>query len=148
MTLTIIGALPLLGALLIGTVKKEQKTAIKQMALLTSILTAVAFAITAMRFEVDRPGFQFVESHSWLPTFGINYALGLDGISLILILMSVLLAPVVIVAGWHESEGGRWSAKTFYILILVLETMMIGVFAATDVFLFYVFFEEIGRAHV
>ena len=141
MTLTIIGALPLLGALLIGTVKKEQKTAIKQMALLTSILTAVAFAITAMRFEVDRPGFQFVESHSWLPTFGINYALGLDGISLILILMSVLLVPVVIVAGWHESEGGRWSAKTFYILILVLETMMIGVFAATDVFLFYVFFE-------
>ena len=141
MTLTIIGALPLLGALLIGTVKKEQKTAIKQMALLTSILTAVAFAITAMRFEVDRPGFQFVESHSWLPTFGINYALGLDGISLILILMSVLLVPVVIVAGWHESEGGRWSAKTFYILILILETMMIGVFAATDVFLFYVFFE-------
>ena len=141
MTLTIIGALPLLGALLIGTVKKEQKTAIKQMALLTSILTAVAFAITALRFEVDRPGFQFVESHSWLPTFGINYALGLDGISLILILMSVLLVPVVIVAGWHESEGGRWSAKTFYILILVLETMMIGVFAATDVFLFYVFFE-------
>ena len=141
MTLTIIGALPLLGALLIGTVKKEQKTAIKQMALLTSILTAIAFAITAMRFEVDRPGFQFVESHSWLPTFGINYALGLDGISLILILMSVLLVPVVIVAGWHESEGGRWSAKTFYILILVLETMMIGVFAATDVFLFYVFFE-------
>ena len=141
MTLTIIGALPLLGALLIGTVKKEQKTAIKQMALLTSILTAVAFAITALRFEVDRPGFQFVESHSWLPTFGINYALGLDGISLILILMSVLLVPVVIVAGWHESEGGRWSAKTFYILILALETMMIGVFAATDVFLFYVFFE-------
>ena len=141
MTLTIIGALPLLGALLIGTVKKEQTTVVKQMALLTSILTAVAFAITAMRFEVDRPGFQFVESHSWLPTFGINYALGLDGISLILILMSVLLVPVVIVAGWHESEGGRWSAKTFFILILILETMMIGVFAATDVFLFYVFFE-------
>ena len=55
MTLTIIGALPLLGALLIGTVKKEQTTVVKQMALLTSILTAVAFAITAMRFEVDRP---------------------------------------------------------------------------------------------
>ena len=64
MTLTIIGALPLLGALLIGTVKKEQKTAIKQMALLTSILTAVAFAITTMRFEVDRPGFQFVDRKS------------------------------------------------------------------------------------
>jgi NADH-quinone oxidoreductase subunit M len=55
--------------------------------------------------------------------------------------MSVILAPVVILAGWNESEGGRWGVKTFYILILILETMMIGVFAATDLFLFYVFFE-------
>jgi NADH-quinone oxidoreductase subunit M len=55
--------------------------------------------------------------------------------------MSVLLTPIVVIAGWNESEGGRWSAKTFYSLILVLETMMIGVFASTDVFLFYVFFE-------
>jgi NADH-quinone oxidoreductase subunit M len=67
--------------------------------------------------------------------------MGVDGIALVLILMSVILAPVVILAGWHESEGGRWGVKTFYILILVLETMMIGVFAATDLFLFYVFFE-------
>jgi NADH-quinone oxidoreductase subunit M len=55
--------------------------------------------------------------------------------------MSVLLTPIVVIAGWNESEGGRWSAKTYYSLILVLETMMIGVFASTDVFLFYVFFE-------
>jgi NADH-quinone oxidoreductase subunit M len=55
--------------------------------------------------------------------------------------MSVILAPIVVLAGWNEATGGRWSVKTFYILILVLETMMIGVFAATDVFLFYVFFE-------
>jgi NADH-quinone oxidoreductase subunit M len=55
--------------------------------------------------------------------------------------MSVVLTPIVVLAGWNESEGGRWSAKVFYILILVLETMMIGVFAATDVFLFYVIFE-------
>jgi len=73
--------------------------------------------------------------------FGINYAVGIDGIALVLILMSVILAPVVVLAGWNEANGGRWSVKTFYILILVLETMMIGVFAATDVFLFYVFFE-------
>jgi NADH-quinone oxidoreductase subunit M len=55
--------------------------------------------------------------------------------------MSVLLVPIVVLACWNESEGGRWSAKVFYILILVLETMMIGVFVATDVFLFYVIFE-------
>jgi NADH-quinone oxidoreductase subunit M len=55
--------------------------------------------------------------------------------------MSVILAPLVILGGWNESEGGRFGVKTFYILILVLETMVIGVFAATDLFLFYVFFE-------
>ncbi len=58
-----------------------------------------------------------------------------------LILLSVLLAPIVVLAGWNEATGGRWSVKKFYILILVLETMIIGVFSASDVFLFYVFFE-------
>jgi NADH-quinone oxidoreductase subunit M len=94
-----------------------------------------------INFDFNTPGFQFVESRPWIPAFGINYALGVDGIALVLILMSVLLTPIVVIAGWNESEGGRWSAKTYYSLILVLETMMIGVFASTDVFLFYVFFE-------
>jgi NADH-quinone oxidoreductase subunit M len=64
-----------------------------------------------------------------------------DGISLVLILLSTILVPIVVLATWNESEGGRWGVKTFYVLILILETMMIGVFAATDLFLFYVFFE-------
>ena len=92
-------------------------------------------------FDRGVTGFQYVERYSWIPSLGISYQLGVDGISLILILLSVLLVPIVILAGWNESEGGRFSVKTFYILILVLETMMIGVFAATDLFLFYVFFE-------
>jgi NADH-quinone oxidoreductase subunit M len=92
-------------------------------------------------FDFNKSGFQFVESREWIPAFGIKYALGVDGIALVLILMSVLLTPIVVIAGWNESEGGRWSAKVFYSLLLVLETMMIGVFASTDVFLFYVFFE-------
>jgi NADH-quinone oxidoreductase subunit M len=61
--------------------------------------------------------------------------------ALVLILMTTILVPIVFLAGWYESETGRWSVKTFYILLLILETMMIGVFAATDVFLFYVIFE-------
>jgi NADH-quinone oxidoreductase subunit M len=56
-------------------------------------------------------------------------------------LLSTILVPIVVLATWNESEGGRWGVKTFYVLILILETMMIGVFAATDLFLFYVFFE-------
>jgi NADH-quinone oxidoreductase subunit M len=95
----------------------------------------------AVQFQRDNTDLQFVEVRSWIPSFGINYAVGIDGIALVLILMSVILAPIVILAGWNEAQGGRWSVKTFYILILVLETMMIGVFSATDVFLFYVIFE-------
>jgi NADH-quinone oxidoreductase subunit M len=95
----------------------------------------------AVRFQRDNVSLQFVEKYSWIPSFGINYALGVDAIALVLILMSTILAPVVVLAGWNEAHDGRWSVKTFYILILVLETMMIGVFAATDVFLFYVIFE-------
>jgi NADH-quinone oxidoreductase subunit M len=84
---------------------------------------------------------QYVQSNSWISAFNINFAVGVDGISLVLIMLSTILVPIVVLATWNESEGGRWGVKTFYVLILILETMMIGVFAATDLFLFYVFFE-------
>ena len=133
--------LPLLGTAAIAFVPKTNVLLTKQVALATTILVALVGVLMVAEFDFGKSGFQFVESRPWIPAFGINYALGVDGIALVLILMSVLLTPVVVVAGWHESEGGRWSTKTFYSLILVLETMMIGVFASTDVFLFYVFFE-------
>lgn len=139
--LTVMELLPLVGAALIATVGKEKVDAIKKMAFMTTLLVAVAGIALALQFDRNNAGLQFVEKREWIPAFGINYAVGIDGIALVLILMSVILAPVVVLAGWNEAQGGRWSVKTFYILILVLETMMIGVFAATDVFLFYVFFE-------
>jgi NADH-quinone oxidoreductase subunit M len=78
--------------------------------------------------------------HSWIPSFGVSYALGVDGIALSLILMSAILAPVCILAAWHDvPEGAR--EKNYFALMLLLLTFMVGVFAATDVFLFYVFFE-------
>ena len=139
--LTLSMLLPLLGAAALALVPKTNALLTKQVALATTILVALVGVVMVAEFDFSKPGFQFVESRPWIPAFGINYALGVDGIALVLILMSVLLTPIVVVAGWHESEGGRWSTKTFYSLILVLETMMIGVFASTDVFLFYVFFE-------
>jgi len=140
-TLTIIMLLPLLGALIIAAMPAAKTTLVKQIALATTVLVAVATIVKALGFNTENTALQFRQSYSWIPSFAINWALGVDGIALVLILMSVILAPVVILAGWNESEGGRWGVKTFYILILVLETMMIGVFAATDLFLFYVFFE-------
>lgn len=139
--LTIMQLLPLLGAALIATLSKDKEEQIKKFAFATTLVVAAAGVALALQFDRADAGLQFVEKRSWIPAFGINYAVGIDGIALVLILMSVILAPIVVLAGWNEATGGRWSVKTFYILILVLETMMIGVFAATDIFLFYVFFE-------
>jgi NADH-quinone oxidoreductase subunit M len=85
--------------------------------------------------------FQFAETYEWIPQFGVSYALGVDGIALVLIGLATILTPICILASWHDAEGGRRSINAYFALLLLLETFMIGVFAATDVFLFYVFFE-------
>ena len=140
-TLTILGLLPLVGSAAVFLLPKGSDLLAKQVALAVSIVVAIAGLGTASSFDRSVTGFQFVEKHQWIPAFGINYALGVDGISLLLILLALVLTPIVIAACWHEAEGGRWSVKNFFGLILILETMIVGVFAATDIFLFYVFFE-------
>ena len=140
-SLTLLMLLPIVGTVVIAALPKANETLTKQVALATTLVVAAATIWLAVGFQRDNVDLQFVQKFSWIPSFGINFALGIDGLALVLILMSTVLAPIVVLAGWNESLGGRWSVKTFYILILVLETMMIGVFAATDVFLFYVIFE-------
>ena len=150
--LTVAGAVPLLGALVIALIpglpadsaeadRSARGLLAKQLALAFSLLTLVVVIIIAVKFQVGGPNYQFTEIYSWIPAFGVHYALGVDGIALVLIAMSAVLMPVVILASWNDAESGRHSVKTYFALMLVLETMMIGVFAATDVFLFYVFFE-------
>jgi len=140
-TLTILGLLPLVGSAAVFLLPKGSDLLAKQVALGVSIVVAIAGLGMALSFDRSVSGFQFVEKYQWIPAFGINYALGVDGISLLLILLALVLTPIVIAACWHEAEGGRWSVKNFFGLILILETMIVGVFAATDIFLFYVFFE-------
>jgi NADH-quinone oxidoreductase subunit M len=140
-SLVTLALLPLLGTLIVAILPNSNELRIKQAALGTTILTALFGIYIATQFVASDTAFQFVQKNEWIPSFAINFSVGVDGLSLVLILMSVILTPIVVLAGWHESEGGRWSVKVFYILVLVLETMMIGVFAATDVFLFYVIFE-------
>ena len=139
--LSVLMALPLVGSVAVAALPKTNERLAKQVALTTTLVTMGVTIAMAVGFQRDNVELQFVEKYSWIPSFGINFALGIDGLALVLILMSTILAPVVVLAGWNEAHGGRWSVKTFYILILVLETMVIGVFAATDVFLFYVIFE-------
>jgi len=168
--LTVIGAIPLVGALIIALIpgagpddragsgpttppkagRAARDLLTKQIALVTSLVTLGMTVAMAVKFSPSGPNFQFVEVHQWIPEFGVHYAVGVDGIALVLIGMTTVLMPVVILASWHDADPGghgdsapapRRSVKTYFALMLVLETMVIGVFAATDVFLFYVFFE-------
>ena len=139
--LTMVGVLPLISALLIAFIPSKNAELIKRAALAATLVVAIASIFLATGFDKSVTGMQYVQSNAWIEAFNINFAVGIDGISLVLILLSTILVPIVILATWHESDLGRWSSKSFYILILVLETLMIGVFAATDLFLFYVFFE-------
>jgi NADH-quinone oxidoreductase subunit M len=139
--LTVAGAIPLLGAILValGPVRLS-----RLVTLAFSVITLVWVIVMATQFNTSGPTFQFTEEYSWIPQFGVHYALGVDGIALVLIGMTVVLMPVVVLASWHDADDAddaQRSPKLYFALMLVLETMMIGVFAATDVFLFYVFFE-------
>jgi NADH-quinone oxidoreductase subunit M len=139
--LTTLGLVPLVGSVVVAAVPRRNPLLAKQIALAFSLVTFALTVVMATRFHADGPTFQFVEHHTWIKQFGVSYAVGVDGIALVLIAMATILVPVVIIASWHEADGARTPVKAYFALILVLETMMIGVFAATDVFLFYVFFE-------
>jgi NADH-quinone oxidoreductase subunit M len=162
--LTVIGVLPSVGALVIwgsfalradpdveasidaevdrtvGPLARRNVAFARSTALATSLIVFVLTLVLAVRFDVSRAGdFQFSETHSWIPQFGVSYAVGVDGIALTMVVLSAVLVPVCVLASWHEIETER--GVHFFALMLVLETFMIGVFAARDVFLFYVFFE-------
>ena len=139
--LTILGIVPLVGALVLLVLPRDNVRLIKQAALVFSLAALVLTVVMGLQFDADSTAaFQFVESYPWIPAFGISYSVGVDGIGLVLVALATTLVPVTILAGWNDVEDGR-SVKGYFAWILVLETLMIGVFAATDVFLFYVLFE-------
>ena len=133
---------PLLGAGIVMLLPKNSPSLAKQFGLFVSI---AVFALTigmALQFvTANAADFQFTYSFSWIPAFGVNFALGVDGIALVLIAMAACLVPVVMLAGWNDVDGSQGSVRGYVALILVLEAAIVGVFAATDLFLFYVFFE-------
>ena len=90
------------------------------------------------RFDPERTGYQLIEHSPWIPEYGINYFVGIDGISLVLIMMTTFLMPVVLLASWNDITK---SLRTYVFFMLFLETGMIGAFAALNLFQFYVFWE-------
>jgi NADH-quinone oxidoreductase subunit M len=139
--LSLILAVPLVGAVVVQALpRRANPAAPKQIALGVSLLTLVLTLVMATGYESDG-GMQFTEQHTWIKSFGAHYALGVDGVGLTLVLLTVILTPVVLLASWNDGDQGRWSPNAFFAWMLAMEGLAVGVFAATDVFLFYVFFE-------
>ncbi|MFR9722569.1 NADH-quinone oxidoreductase subunit M [Streptomyces sp. MS19] len=150
--LTATAVAPALGAVVTAAVPAARRTAAKWLALGFSLLTVALAAAVVLRFDTA-PGadrFQLTESRSWIPDFGVRYELGVDGIGVAMIALTAVLVPFLIGAGWNDADpvdgetpaNRRWRpTQGFFALILMVEAMVIVSFAATDVFLFYIFFE-------
>jgi NADH-quinone oxidoreductase subunit M len=138
MILSAITFLPVAGAVAVAFVPRGQERMVKILAFVVSLAGFLASLPLYLRFDPSRADYQFVESAPWMPTLGVSYHLGVDGISLLLVLLTTFLMPLALLASWHSIET-RW--KEFAITMLLLETGMLGVFVALDLFLFYVFWE-------
>ncbi|MDX6693138.1 MAG: NADH-quinone oxidoreductase subunit [Blastocatellia bacterium] len=140
--LTILILLPVLGALLMlayGLVNKERESSFRWMALGFSLVTfAVSLLLLGDGGAAAAGGFRFVQDASWIGAIGARYHVGVDGISLWLVLLTTLLVPISIASSWRSVEKRTLS---YYIFLLVLESAMIGVFVSLDLLVFYLFFE-------
>jgi NADH-quinone oxidoreductase subunit M len=139
--LTILILLPLLGALVILLAGRDEQNAAgdaRLIALFTTLITFFVSLILWIGFDAKTADFQFVETHEWFAGLGISYTLGIDGISLFMVLLTTFLMPVCILCSWEAIET---RVRAFMVNFLILEAMVIGVFCALDVVVFYIFFE-------
>src|SRR4029077_6431931 len=135
--LTIVTFLPALGSLLLLFYNRQNERSIRTFALIISLLTFIFSLHLVAHFDSSNPDFQFGLKIPWIASLGIDYSMGVDGISVFLILLTTLLSPLAILASWSIHER----LKEYFIFMLLLETGMIGVFASLDFFLFYLFWE-------
>lgn len=130
--------LPLLGGLVLLALDPRDPLLVRRAALGTTLLTFVVSLGLLLEFDAAAADFQFVEYYAWIPDFGVAYHVGVDGISLFLVLLTTLLSPLVVLSTWSSVTE---RVKEYLVCFLVLETGMIGAFVAVDLFLFYVFWE-------
>ena len=139
MTLTTLILLPLVGAVVTATLPSSDLA--RRVGLVFALVTLGAGVTAAVQYEADA-GMQLTETHTWIESLGVHYALGVDGLGLLMVLLTVVLVPIVLLAGWRESDAdGNSGARSFFAWTLALEAMSLAVFTATDVLLFYVVFE-------
>ncbi len=141
--LSLLTWLPLAGGLFIMTVRGTEEVIASNArwaALWTSLIVFAISLVLWVKFDTANSGFQFQESLSWLPEFGVGYRMGVDGISVLFVLLSTALTPICILASW---EAITVRVREYMLAFLVLETMMVGMFSAQDFIVFYMFFEGV-----
>jgi NADH-quinone oxidoreductase subunit M len=138
MILSLVTFIPAVGAVLIALLPRGRAVVLKGVALAVSVVTFLVSLPLWTRFDASSADYQFVEQRAWMPSLGISYHLGIDGISLLLVLLTTFLVPLVLLSAWDAIES---RLKEFVIVMLLLETGMLGVFVSLDLFLFYIFWE-------
>lgn len=136
--LSIITWLPAVGAIIIlALMKKDQGNLIKKFATAWFALDFIA-SLWLLRYNRGAGGMQFLEDHQWIPIIGARYQMGVDGVTVLLIVLTTLLGVIAALSSWEYIQKRE---KEYYVLLLLLQTAVIGVFASMDLFLFYLFFE-------
>jgi NADH-quinone oxidoreductase subunit M len=139
--LSVLTVAPLVGAVVVAFLPRTRPELAKRVALIWSLAVLALAAVMWVTFEPGGDRFQFRESYSWIPDWGVRFTFAADGIALVMLALIALLVPLVILASWYDAEPSKRSVPVYFALLLALEGTMLGVFAAADVFLFYVFFE-------
>ncbi len=135
--------LPLVGCGFLLAVRGDEETVASNArwtALWTSLIVFALSILLWLKFDQRQAGFQFVETLQWMPQYGLNYKMGVDGISVLFVLLSTALTPICILASW---ESITKNVRDFMLAFLILETAMVGMFAAADFVIFYMFFEAV-----
>src|SRR5215208_4884360 len=139
--LTSLIALPIAGAMLLLFVRGDEEESapmVRKIALTVSLLVFAETLLLWSRFNPASADFQFVERHAWMPAFGVEYFVGVDGISLLLLVLTGFLTPLALLGSWLSVHK---QTKAFCIFVLLLESAMMGVFISLDLFLFYIFWD-------
>ena len=135
--LTLLIAVPALSGLVIAFLDPERREQLRAVAMGGALLTFALSLVLLARFATGEPGFQMTESAQWIPQWGVTYRVGVDGVSLLLVLLTAFIQPLVILATWNQEHR----AKGFFASLMVLQAALVGVFLALDLVLFYVMFE-------
>ncbi|BBY57113.1 NADH-quinone oxidoreductase subunit M [Mycolicibacterium sarraceniae] len=143
--LTVLWAIPVVGAAVIIVLPASLRQFAKYAGVVVSLAVLVLSLLLAVRFDPTGAQFQFVENHPWIPSFGTGYILGLDGIALALVVLTAVLMPLLLIAGWNDADAraglsGR-APHSYIALMLAVEGMVMMSLVALDILLFYVFFE-------